>query len=85
HCRMEPQWERFDFAVDVSDVYPIKQRAVAAYESVFSGEQQKLLRRFEAEDQHIGRLVGVRYAEIFRSRAPLVVDDLTVFKSVRYG
>jgi len=24
HCRMEPAWDRFDFAVDASDVYEVK-------------------------------------------------------------
>ncbi|HYU77900.1 MAG TPA: PIG-L family deacetylase [Vicinamibacterales bacterium] len=38
HCRMEPPWAGFDFAVDVSDVYAEKMRAVTVYESVFSGD-----------------------------------------------
>lgn len=37
HCRMEPAWDRFDFAVDVSDVYDLKTAALRVYESVFSG------------------------------------------------
>jgi len=28
HCRMEPTWDRFDFAVDVSDVYDLKVSAL---------------------------------------------------------
>ncbi len=31
HCRMEPAWERFDFAVDVSDVYDLKMAALHVY------------------------------------------------------
>ena len=32
---MEPAWDRFDFAVDVSSVYDLKMNALRAYESVF--------------------------------------------------
>jgi LmbE family N-acetylglucosaminyl deacetylase len=85
HCRMEPPWDRFDFAVDVSDVYDRKRAALAAYTSVFDGDQRVLLDRFEAEDRYVGSLVGVEYAEPFRARGPLLVDDPTVFRKVRYG
>jgi LmbE family N-acetylglucosaminyl deacetylase len=43
HCRMEPAWNWFDFAVDVSDVYDAKMAAIRAYESVFTGDQTSLL------------------------------------------
>ena len=33
HCRIEPAWDRFDFAVDVSDVYDVKMAAIRVYES----------------------------------------------------
>lgn len=85
HCRMEPPWPRFDFAVDVSDVYDRKLAALAAYESVFSGAQAELLDRYGAEDRYVGSLVGVRYAEAFRARSPLLVDDPGVFLPVRFG
>jgi N-acetylglucosamine malate deacetylase 1 len=85
HCRMEPPWPRFDFAVDVSEVYERKLAALAAYESVFSGAQAELLDRYGAEDRYVGALVGVRYAEAFRARSPLLVDDPTVFARVRFG
>lgn len=85
HCRMEPAWERFDFAVDVSEVYDRKVAALAAYTSVFSGGQAILLERFEAEDRYVGSLVGVEYAEPFRAHGPLLVDDPTVFRKIRYG
>jgi N-acetylglucosamine malate deacetylase 1 len=85
HCRMEPAWNRFDFAVDVSDVYNLKMAALRVYESVFSGAQATLLDKYNAEDRYVGSLVGVPYAEAFRSRSPLLVDDPEVFLKTRFG
>lgn len=80
HCKLEPVWGDFAFAVDVSDTYQIKQRALAEYRSIFKiDEGDRLLDLYEAEDAHMGRLSGVRYAEIFRSHSPLIVKDPTVF------
>jgi LmbE family N-acetylglucosaminyl deacetylase len=79
HCKMEPGWSDFAFAVDVSDVYDRKRRALAAYQSIFRAEGDRLLTLYEAEDQYYGRMMGVAYAEIFRSASPLLVDDPTVF------
>jgi len=50
HCRMEPPWNGFDFAVDVTDVYAQKLAALTAYESVFSGDQASLVDKYDAED-----------------------------------
>jgi N-acetylglucosamine malate deacetylase 1 len=85
HCRMEPAWDRFDFAIDVSGVYDLKVSALRAYESVFSGDQASLLEKYDAEDRYVGSLVGVKYAEGFRSRSPLVVSDPGVFLPTRFG
>ena len=85
HCKMEPAWAEFAFAVDVSDVYQRKRQALAAYTSIFAAGEDHLLALYEAEDQFHGRLVGVRYAEIFRSAAPLLVDEPTVFRPVPQG
>ncbi len=85
HCRMEPAWERFDFAVDVSGVYDLKIAAIRVYESVFSGAQAALLEKYSAEDRYIGSLVGVKYAEAFRSRSPLLVELPDVFLRTRFG
>ena len=85
HCRMEPAWERFDFAVDVSGVYDMKLAALRAYESVFSGDQATLLDKYNAEDRYVGSLVGVQYAEAFRSRSPLLVVGPEVFLKARFG
>lgn len=85
HCRMEPAWERFDFAVDVTDVYDSKLAALGVYESVFSGAQAALLEKYKAEDRYVGSLLGVQYAEAFRSRSPLLVDDPDVFLKTRFG
>jgi LmbE family N-acetylglucosaminyl deacetylase len=85
HCRMESAWDRFDFAVDVSDVYDVKMRAIRAYESVFSADQATLLDKYNAEDRYVGSLVGVEYAEPFRGRGPLLVADPEVFLKTRFG
>ncbi len=86
HCKMEPPWSEFAFAVDVSGVYERKRQALAAYTSVFApAEEDRLLALYEAEDQFYGRLLGVRYAEIFRSAAPLLVADPTVFQAAPQG
>jgi LmbE family N-acetylglucosaminyl deacetylase len=80
HCKLEPAWGEFAFAVDVSGVYALKQRALAEYRSIFTvDEGDRLLQLYEAEDAHMGRLVGVAYAEIFRAHSPLAVADPTVF------
>jgi LmbE family N-acetylglucosaminyl deacetylase len=85
HCKMEPPWTEFAFAVDVSNVYERKRQALAAYQSIFRAKDDRLLALYEAEDQYYGRLLGVAYAEIFRSAAPLLVDDPTVFYPVSQG
>jgi hypothetical protein len=82
---MEPIWNRFDFAIDVSKVYEKKQRAMAAYESVFSGQQAQMLQRVENADRYFGGLVGVEYAEIFRCRSPVLINDLSVLGKARFG
>jgi LmbE family N-acetylglucosaminyl deacetylase len=85
HCKMEPPWTDFAFAVDVSSVYERKRQALAAYQSIFRSKDDRLLALYEAEDQYYGRLLGVAYAEIFRSAAPLLVEDPTVFCPVSQG
>ena len=85
HCKMEPPWTDFAFAVDVSSVYERKRKALAAYQSIFRVKDDRLLALYEAEDQYFGRLLGVAYAEIFRSAAPLLVEDPTVFYPVPQG
>jgi N-acetylglucosamine malate deacetylase 1 len=85
HCRMELVWPSFDFAVDVTDVYPRKLDALQRYESVFSGPQADLLEKYTAEDRYVGSLVGVRYAEAFKARSPLLVADPEIFGASRFG
>ncbi len=85
HCRMEPPWSRFDFAIDVSDVYDRKIAALTAYESVFSGDQATLVAKYSAEDRYVGSLVGVNYAEAFNARSPLLVSSPEVFAPARFG
>jgi len=79
HCKMEPPWSEFAFAVDVSDVYELKRAALAAYGSIFKAAGDRLLALYEAEEHYFGRLLGVEYAEIYRSASPLLVKDPTVF------
>ena len=85
HCRMEPAWDKFDFAIDVSSVFNRKLAALCAYESVFSGDQATLLDNYSAEDRYVGSLVHVQYAESFRARSPLLVDSPEVFSKSRFG
>ncbi|MPZ21330.1 MAG: hypothetical protein GEV06_26045 [Luteitalea sp.] len=59
-------------------MYERKLAAITAYKSVFSGDQARLVERYMAEDQYIGSLRGVRYAEPFKARSPLLVADPTV-------
>jgi LmbE family N-acetylglucosaminyl deacetylase len=51
HCKMEPPWLDFAFAVDVSAVYDRKRQALAAYTSIFAADEDHLLALYEAEDQ----------------------------------
>ena len=85
HCRMELAWPSFDFAVDVTEMHPRKLEALRAYESVFSGSQADLLEKYTAEDRYVGSLVGVRYAEAFKARSPLLVADPEAFGASRFG
>jgi len=85
HCKMEPPWGEFTFAVDVSAVYERKRQALAVYQSIFQVRGDRLLALYEAEDQYYGRMLGVAYAEIYRSAAPLLVEDPTVFLPAIHG
>ena len=85
HCRMEPPWSGFDFAVDVSEVYAQKMASITVYESVFSGDQATLVDKYHAEDRYVGSLVGVPYAESFKARSPLLVATPYVFMKARFG
>jgi LmbE family N-acetylglucosaminyl deacetylase len=85
HCKMEPPWGDFAFAVDVSAVYDRKRRALAAYQSIFQAQGDRLLALYEAEDQYYGRMLGVAYAEIYRSASPLLVEDPTIFRPAIHG
>jgi bacillithiol biosynthesis deacetylase BshB1 len=85
HCRMERPWRAFDFAVDVTGAYARKTEAIEVYRSVFCGPQAERLERFRAEDQYVGSLVGVAYAESFTARSPLLIADPTVFVKTPFG
>ena len=85
HCRMEPAWTSFDFAVDVSATYEQKVESLKVYDSVFSGDQASLIDKYSAEDRYVGSLVGAAYAEAFKARSPLLVDSPEVFTKARFG
>jgi hypothetical protein len=78
HCKMEPAWSDIAFAVDVSEVYDLKRQALAVYGSIFKPTDDRLRMLYEAEDACFGRLLGVAYAEPFRSASPLPLEDLCV-------
>lgn len=82
---MEPAWNQFDFAIDITNFYAKKKAAMQAYAAVFSGQQEQMLGRVEAADRYYGGLVGVDYAEIFGARSPLLVDEFSVFAKARFG
>ena len=50
-----------------------------------SGPQADLLEKYTAEDRYLGGLVGVRYAEAFKARSPLLVADPEAFAASRFG
>ncbi len=86
HCKMEPAWGDFAFAVDVSETYALKKQALAEYKALFQVEAgDQLLELYEAEDSHMGRLFGVAYAEVFKSQSPLLVADPAVFLPALHG
>ena len=85
HCKMEPPWSDFAFAVDVSAVYERKRQALACYGSIFMPADDRLLALYEAEDRYYGSLCGVAHAEVFRSAAPLLIDDPEAFAPALHG
>ena len=85
-CRMEPAWQRFDFAFAVDEYYGAKEEAMAAYESVFGDiSRSALVSRVEAQDRYFGEMFDVGHAEVFQSRAPLLIQDFQAIAPVRYG
>ncbi len=58
---------------------------LAAYQSIFQAQGDRLLALYEAEDQSYGRMLGVAYAEIYRSASPLLVEDPTIFRPAIHG
>lgn len=89
------QWHEFtpSFAVDISDVYGRRLRAIKAHKSqVYNPQskgprtilsQQDFLEMLEARARYYGYRIGVRYAEPFYSVQLLGVPDilgLTLFK-----
>lgn len=85
HWRMEPAWSGFDFAVDVSATYEQEMAAITVHESVFGGDQASLIDKYSAADRYVGRPVGVKYADAFKARSPLLADTQALFAKSRFG
>ncbi len=85
HCKMEAPWSEFAFAIDVSDTYELKRAALAVYTSIFDPTDDRLLALYESEDRYFGRMLGVAYAEIFRSASPILLDDPGVIRPGVHG
>jgi len=67
---MERAWDRFDFAVDVSDVYDLKMAALGAYESVFSGDPSTNLKiRVGGEQRCMPNTVAAAVTGYWKCRA----------------
>jgi hypothetical protein len=70
----------------VSAIYDRKRQALAEYRSIFRVDDgDQLLALYEAEDQYVGRLFGVAFAEPFKAHSPLLVDDLAAFRPGLHG
>jgi bacillithiol biosynthesis deacetylase BshB1 len=73
------------FVVDVTESWPTKMRAIAAYKSQFHNPKSKepqtfisrpvFLEMIEARGGHFGALIGARFAEAFVTKQPPRVDD----------
>lgn len=77
-------FESPDVIVDISAVYPEKQRALSAYESQFRMEEggvvtplnQEYVTRVAARDQLFGQQIGTGYGEGLKLRGPVSLDYL---------
>jgi LmbE family N-acetylglucosaminyl deacetylase len=68
------------FILDISDQWPKKQAAIAAYESQFvTGRQHvqpSMLDRLRDEAAYWGKMIGRKYGEPFTCREPIALTDL---------
>lgn len=68
------------FILDISDQWPKKQAAIAAYESQFvTGRQHiqpSILDRLRDEAAYWGKMIGRRFGEPFTCREPIALTDL---------
>ncbi|HAC91555.1 MAG TPA: bacillithiol biosynthesis deacetylase BshB1 [Planctomycetaceae bacterium] len=68
------------FILDISDQWPKKQAAIAAYESQFvTGRQHiqpSILDRLRDEAAYWGKMIGRKYGEPFTCREPIALADL---------
>ncbi len=77
-------FETPDVIVDITGVYPAKQRALSAYESQFLMEKgsvitplnQEYVTRVAARDQLFGQQIGAGYGEGLKMKGPVSLDYL---------
>lgn len=77
---------RPSFAVDITDQFEQRRRAILAYESQFRPRKTQKSRvhipldtleeRMNLTSRHYGRMIGVRYAEPFLVREVMRIDDV---------
>ena len=84
-CRMEPAWSSVDFTVDISDSY-----SGSGQRSQRTHQCSRVIRRVwsngtQQRTRSYGSLLGVRYAEPFQARSPLLVSDPTAFAKAPFG
>ena len=63
--------------VDITAVYPRKQRAIRCYRSQFEPGGWRILAWVESRARYFGALAGVRVAEGFIQREPVLVEDIS--------
>lgn len=71
HLKMTPQPA---FVLDISEQWPIKKAAIAAYHSQFiegRNTSPSFIEQLEFEAAYWGKTIGVRYGEPFASREPI--------------
>jgi LmbE family N-acetylglucosaminyl deacetylase len=63
--------------VDIEDTYDVKERAVRCYRSQFQPGGWRILGWIESRARYFGGLAGIRHAEGFLMREPVLVEDVS--------
>ena len=75
--------ESVDFSVDISDIGGSGQRSPHTHQC--SRAIRRVWSNGTQQRTSTGSLLGVRYAEPFQARSPLLVSDPTAFAKVPFG